>query len=45
MSCHDRVMESGLLERDAELALLTSALAQAESRGSVVLLGGESGDR
>ena len=38
MSCHDRVMESGLLERDAELALLTSALAQAESRGSVVLL-------
>src|SRR4051794_23903526 len=36
-------MESGLLERDVELAVLRSALARAESRGSVVLLGGEAG--
>jgi DNA-binding CsgD family transcriptional regulator/tetratricopeptide (TPR) repeat protein len=36
-------METGLLERDAELAVLSSALARAGSGGSVVLLGGEAG--
>jgi len=42
--CHDRLMEEALIEREAELVLLETALERAgDGAGSVVLVSGEAG--